>query len=90
MGTSLVVQWLRLHAPNAWGAGLIPGQETRGFPVGSAVKNLPGNAGDTEDLGLIPGLGRSPGEENGNPLQYFLPGKSHGQKNMAGYSPWGH
>ena len=38
-----------------------------GFPGGSAVKNLSANAGDT---GSIPGLGRSPGEENGNPLQY--------------------
>ena len=37
-----------------------------GFPVASAVKNLPAYAGDT---GLIPGLGRSPGEGNGNPLQ---------------------
>ena len=34
------------------------------------VKNLPANAGDTRDAGLIPGLGRSPGEENGNPLQH--------------------
>ena len=34
------------------------------------VKNLPANEGDTGDLGLIPGLGRSPGERNGNPLQY--------------------
>ena len=34
------------------------------------VKNLPANAGDERDLGLIPGLGRSPGEANGNPLQY--------------------
>ena len=34
------------------------------------VKNLPANAGDAGDEGLIPGLGRSPGEENGNPLQY--------------------
>ena len=34
------------------------------------VKNLPANAGDTRDAGLIPGLGRSPGEGNGNPLQY--------------------
>ena len=34
------------------------------------VKNLPANAGDAEDLGLIPGLGRSPGGVNGNPLQY--------------------
>ena len=34
------------------------------------VKNLPTNAGDIRDAGLIPGLGRSPGEGNGNPLQY--------------------
>ena len=38
-----------------------------GFPGSSVVKNLPANAGD---LGLIPGSGRSPGEGNGNPLQY--------------------
>ena len=40
---------------------------TKGFPVGSAVKTLPAKAGD---MGLIPGLGRSPGEGNVNPLQY--------------------
>ena len=34
------------------------------------VKNLPANAGDGRDTGLIPGLGRSPGEGCGNPLQY--------------------
>ena len=33
------------------------------------VKNPPANAGDTGDAGLIPRLGRSPGKENGNPLQ---------------------
>ena len=38
-----------------------------GFPGGSEVKASACNAGD---LGLIPGLGRSPGEGNGNPLQY--------------------
>ena len=37
------------------------------FPGGSVVKNLPANAGD---VGLISGLGRSPGEGNSNPLQY--------------------
>ena len=37
------------------------------FPHGSVVKNPSANAGDT---GSIPGLERSPGEENGNPLQY--------------------
>ena len=39
----------------------------RGFPSGSMVKNLPAQAGDE---GSIPGLGRSSGEGNGNPLQY--------------------
>ena len=45
------------------------------------------NAGD---LGSIPGLGRSPGEGNGNPLQYscFLPGEPQEQRSLAGYSPW--
>ena len=38
-----------------------------GFPAGSVVKKLPADVGDT---GSIPGLGRSPGEGNGNPLQY--------------------
>ena len=58
-----------------------------GFPGSSVVKNLPANAGD---VGLICGLGRSPGEGNGNPLQYsFLPGKSHGQRSLVGYSLWG-
>ena len=37
-----------------------------GFPGGLVVKNLPASAGDT---GLIPGLGRSPGEGHGYPLQ---------------------
>ena len=55
------------------------------FPGGPVVKNLPGYAGDA---GLIPGSRRSPGEENGNPPP-GLPGKSHGQRSMEGYSPWG-
>ena len=42
----------------------------RGFPGGSAVKNLPANSGDAEDEGLVLELGRSPGEGNGNPHQY--------------------
>ena len=53
------------------------------------VKNPPANAGDPRNKGLIPELGRSPGIENGNPLQYFLPEKFHGQRSLAGYSPWG-
>ena len=34
------------------------------------IENLPANAGDLGDVSLIPGLGRSPGEGHGNPLQY--------------------
>ena len=43
---------------------------TVGFPGGSAVKSPPASAGDTGDVGLIPGLGRSPGKRNGYPFQY--------------------
>jgi len=41
-----------------------------GFPGGSVVKNLPASAGDTRDVGSIPGSGRSPEVGNGNLLQY--------------------
>ena len=41
------------------------------------------------DPGLIPGSGRSPGEGNGSPIPVFLPGESHGQRSLEGYSPWG-
>ena len=40
------------------------------FPDGAVVRNTPASAGDARDAGSIPGLGRSPGERNGNPLQY--------------------
>ena len=46
-----------------------------GFPCGSAGKESACNAGD---LGSIPGLGRSSGEGNGNPLQYICLKKFHG------------
>ena len=42
------------------------------FPGGAVVKNLPANAGDPRDTGSIPGSGRSPRGEHGNPLQYSL------------------
>ena len=53
----------------------------------SASKESACNAGDP---GLISGLGRSPGEGNGNPLQYFCLENPHGQRILAGYSSWGH
>ena len=48
----------------------------KGFLGGSGIKDLPANAGDKGDVGLIPGLGRSPGEGYGNPLQYSCLGNS--------------
>jgi len=42
----------------------------KGFPGGTMVKKLPANAGDTRDVGSVPGLRRSSREGNGNPLQY--------------------
>ena len=50
-------------------------------------KNPPANALDIRDAGSIPGSRRSPGGRNGNSFQY---GKPHGQRNLGGYSPWGH
>ena len=56
------------------------------IPCGSVDKESACNA---EDLGLIPGLGRSPGGGHGNPLQYSCQENPHGQRSLAGYSPWG-
>ena len=51
------------------------------------VENLPANAGDT---GLIPGMGGSPREGSGYPLQYSCLEKSHRQRSLVGYGPWDH
>ena len=48
------------------------------------VKNPPANV---EDTGSVPGLGTSLGEVNGKLTPVFLPGKSYGQRSLAGYSP---
>ena len=58
---------------------------SEGFPVGSDGKESACKPGGP---GSIPGLGRSPGEGNGN-SRVFLPGESHGQRSLAGSSPWG-
>ena len=57
-----------------------------GFPGGSMVKNLPVNTGD---VGLIPGLERSPGRGPANLLQCSCLEDPHRQRSLAGYSPWG-
>ena len=53
------------------------------LPDGWSSEESACNAGDTGDAGSIPGLGRSPGEGNGNPLWYSC------LENPVGYSPWG-
>ena len=62
----------------------VPGT-VQGFPGGASGKEPVCNAGNTEDSSLIPGLGRSPG--GGQPTPVSLPGESHGQRSLAGYSP---
>ena len=47
------------------------------------------SACNAADAGSILGEGRSPGERNGDPLQVFLPGETHGQRSLEGYSQWG-
>ena len=51
--------------------------------MAQTIKNLPA-------MQEIPGLARSPAEENSYPLQYSLPEEVHGQRSLAGYSSWGH
>ena len=57
-----------------------------GFCGNSVVKNLPANAGD---MGSTPGLGRFPWRRKWQPTPAFLPGESHGQRNLADFSLWG-
>ena len=52
------------------------------------VKNLPASAGDAGALSSMPGSGRFPWRRKWQSTPVFLPGKSHGQRNLAGYSPW--
>ena len=57
-------------------------QKLLDFPAGIVIKNPPANAGDVRDVGSIPGLGRSPGVGNGNPLQYSY------RENSMGRGAW--
>ena len=59
---------------------------SQGFSGGSEVKASACNVGDPV---LIPGSGRSPGEGNGNPLQYSCLENPLRQRSLVSYSPWG-
>ena len=62
----------------------------RASQVAIVVKNPPANAGDSRDVGSIPGLGRSPGGEHGNPLQSSYLENPMDRGAWGGYSPWDH
>ena len=61
-----------------------PKNVNRASQIALVVKNLLANAGDA---GLIPGLGRSPGGRQGNPLEYSC--LENPTDSLVGYSPWG-
>ena len=60
------------------------------FPGGTVVKNPPANVGNARYASSNPGSGRTLRVQDGNPLQYSYLENPHGQRSLAGYSPWGH
>ena len=91
LGTILVCSLLglwsyRLHSHLWWDFIEVPGSHRTSLWLRG--KESICNAGATGDVGSIPGLGRSPGEGSGNPLQCSCL-KSHGQMSLEGYNQWG-
>ena len=70
---------MNVVGPNHVNILLREGIKIIGFQGGTVVKNPPANAGDTGDVGSIPGLGRSLGGRNSNPLQYSCWENSRGR-----------
>ena len=62
---------------------------TFSFPGGTVVKNFPANAGDTEDMGSISGLGRSSRGGNDNPFQYSYLENAMDKRSLVGYKSMG-
>ena len=60
-----------------------------GFPGGAVIENPPANAGNARDIGSIPRSERFSWSRKWQPTQVFLPGEFHGQRSLAGCSPWG-
>ena len=59
------------------------------FQVALVVKNSPAYSGDVKRYGLDPWIGKIPWRRERQPTPVFLPGKSHGQRSLVGYSPKG-
>ena len=60
-----------------------------GSPGGSVLKNLPVRACQCRRHGFDPCVGKTPCRRAWQPTPVFLPGESHGQRSLVGYSPWG-
>ena len=58
--------------------------------VALVVKNMPANARDVKRRGFDPWVGKVPWRRVWQSTPIFLPGESHGQRSLVGYSPWGH
>ena len=69
---------------------LLLGRKAKGFSGGTSGKEPVSHCSRLRDLGLIPGLGRSPEEGHGNPLQYSCLENPMDKRSLEGYSPWGH
>ena len=66
------------------------GSQNMRLPRWLSGKESACSAGDTGEVGSIPGSGRIPGGGKWQPTPVFLPEKSYGQRRLAGHSPWGH
>ena len=65
-------------------------KDTGYFPGASVVKNSPAMQETCRRLGFNPWVGKIPWRRKRQPTPVFLPGKSHGQRRLVGYSPWSH
>ena len=74
-----------LSTPFSWMTLGFVALHGKGFLGVSVVENPPANAGDRFD----PWVRKTPWRKKWQPTPVFLPGKSHGQRSLVGYSPWG-
>ena len=91
MSKHLLISWLQSSSAST----LFPVLSIKwGFPGGTSVKEPACHKGNVRDVGLIPGLGRSPGEGHGNPLQYsswrILQTEEPGGLQFMGLQRFGH
>ena len=77
-------------APNRWRVGCFIGiPSSVGFPGGASGKEPSCNCRRHKRLRFDPWVGKIPWRRKWQPSPVFLPGKSHRQKSLVGYSPWG-